>query len=285
MADPGAALQLHLEPKQPIEVATLTAAMNSIARQYQIFASRNDYVARISDAKLLVSSVRPGSIDISFLPDIATALAAGAVSVIDQLKVVNDFGGHLKWLLERFMPSKGAPKADEPTLRDCDDAINIVKPIADNGGSQTFNTFNGVIHQPVIVLNMIDAKEVLETAGRIKHELQFPRAAPHQRAPLIWTRLDRDSAKSRGTTPDKGLIESLDPKPKPVFFADHMSHVKSEMIQDEANPYKKVYFVDVEVSEVAGKVVSYMIVGYHGKDEIDFEIPHDDTPPMLSGSA
>jgi hypothetical protein len=45
------------------------------------------------------------------------------------------------------------------------------------------------------------------------------------------------------------------------------------MISDEENPMQKVYFVDVEVSRVGGKVTAYRIVGFHGKDELD--------PPIL----
>jgi len=47
-----------------------------------------------------------------------------------------------------------------------------------------------------------------------------------------------------------------------------MSHVKKEMIDDEENPYQKVYFVDVEVLRVGDKVVAYRIVGYHGKEDL-----------------
>ena len=80
-----------------------------------------------------------------------------------------------------------------------------------------------------------------------------------QRVPLIWTRLDRDKAKTEGQrSPDKGLIEEIDRKPQPVLFADNMARLKNEMIEDEENPYQNVYFVDVDVSKVGGKIVSYV---------------------------
>ncbi len=41
------------------------------------------------------------------------------------------------------------------------------------------------------------------------------------------------------------------------------------MIDDQENPYKKVYFVDVAVSRVHGKVVSYRVIGYHGADDLE----------------
>jgi hypothetical protein len=41
------------------------------------------------------------------------------------------------------------------------------------------------------------------------------------------------------------------------------------MIDDEENPYQNIYFVDVSVSRVSGKVVSYRVIGFHGKEELE----------------
>jgi hypothetical protein len=48
-----------------------------------------------------------------------------------------------------------------------------------------------------------------------------------------------------------------------------MSYLKKQMIDDEVNPYQSVYFVDVSVSRVSGRVVSYRVMGYHGKEELE----------------
>src|SRR4051794_25194531 len=90
-----------------------------------------------------------------------------------------------------------------------------------------------------------------------------------ERVSLVWDRLARDDAKVAGASShDRGLIEELDNKPHPVFFTDDLTFLKSEMIADEANPYQKVYFVDVEVSRAKGKIASYRVIGYHGKDDL-----------------
>jgi hypothetical protein len=52
-----------------------------------------------------------------------------------------------------------------------------------------------------------------------------------------------------------------------VFFADETSRIKSDMIAGE--PFKKLFFVDVEVSRVGGRVVSYKVVGFHGSDDVE----------------
>jgi len=264
-------LQLHLEPREPMEVSELTAALGSLARQYQSFAVEHDLAKRPADARLLVSSVSPGSIDISLLPDLGSyLLSAGLLgSLVDKGEIVLKFAKSIKTLLELFQKKDGLG-GDTITTKDCDDAINITKPIATHGGSQTFNTINGGVVVNVLTMNASDAAKILEAATQTKALLQNPDAETRQRVPLTWKRLDRDHANpSAKTTPDRALIEEIDTKPHAVHFTDDMAYLKSEMIGDEENPYQSVYFVDVQVSRLAGKVISYRVVGFHGKEELE----------------
>ena len=88
---------------------------------------------------------------------------------------------------------------------------------------------------------------------------------------MIWSRLDRESAKTIGTSShDKGLIEEIDHKPHAVLFIESMAYLKREMVDDfEKNPLQTVYFVDVSVSRAAGHIVAYRIIGYHGKEPLE----------------
>ena len=78
MADDPAQLQLHIEPQEPIEVYELTAALSALSRQYNLYVDRQRYFEKAGDARLLVSSVSPGSIDINFVPDLSSAIAFAA---------------------------------------------------------------------------------------------------------------------------------------------------------------------------------------------------------------
>ena len=95
MADDPAQLQLHIEPQEPIEVYELTAALSALSRQYNLYVDRQRYFEKAGDARLLVSSVSPGSIDINFVPDLSSAIAFAA-PIVSDLKVVSDFAGHIK---------------------------------------------------------------------------------------------------------------------------------------------------------------------------------------------
>jgi hypothetical protein len=115
-----------------------------------------------------------------------------------------------------------------------------------------------------------EASEIMEVAYERKAFLQNTDAEIRQRVPMVWKRLDRDATSPEAkTSPDRALIEEIDPRPRAVFFTDEMSAIKKQMIDDEVNPYQNVYFVDVSVSRIADKVMAYRVIGYHGKEELE----------------
>jgi hypothetical protein len=286
MATDEPRLQLHLEPSEPMEVSELTGALGALARQYQAFAVQNKLAKKPSDARLLVSSVAPGSIDISLYPDLAAYLAAvPMLALIEKAELIAKFGSALKALFEFFAKKKKeGDTGDDVSVKDCEDAINIVKPIANHGGTQTFNTINGGVTFNIITLNASEASKIMVAAIEQKALLQNSDAEIRQRVPMVWKRLDRDETRPEAkSTPDRALIEEIDPKSHAVFFTDEMSTLKKQMIDDEKNPYQTVYFVDVSVSRVSGKVVSYRVIGYHGKDELEAPSAEEDPGTIIMG--
>jgi hypothetical protein len=96
------------------------------------------------------------------------------------------FCSTIKSLLDTFLQTTEKVKSDI-AVRDCDDAINIVKPIAQHGGEQTFNVYNGaIIQQQIININTPKARGIVEDASRHKALLQFPQAERKQRVSMVW---------------------------------------------------------------------------------------------------
>lgn len=261
---PSYGLQLHLEPDNPIEISELTGALSGLARQYDVFAKEIELYPPTERARLLVSSVSPGSIDINFITETAAVLAP----VLSGLETATAFAKHLKDLFGLFSGEKDPPK-EGITVKDCDDVIAINKPVANNGGSQTFNTFQGPVINHIFQVNAPEAMRIIANASNCRSALQLPNADRRERVSMIWKRLDKDQVRTKGSTPDKGLIEDIDPRPRAVHFTDNMTFLKREMMQDTENPYLYVYYVDVEVSRVSGLVIAYRVVGYHGKEGLD----------------
>lgn len=260
-------LRLHMEPAEPIEVTDLTGALAALARQYDVFAKKHWAYPPSARVKLLISNISPGSIDINFVPEVAASIA----TLLPIVHSAHEFAEYLSWLLDFFKVIDGRSPPPEISVQDCDDVVNIVKPIAKHGGNQVFNTFNGSTINIFSPISVTEARTITENAVRTKETLRLENPERRERVSLIWKRLDRDAAKREGSTPDKVIIEEIDPHPRAVHFTDAMAYLKDEMIRDDDNPYRKVYFVDVEVSRVNRKVVAYRIVGYHGKDDLEEE--------------
>ena len=126
-----------------------------------------------------------------------------------------------------------------------------MKPIANHGGTQTFNVIHGGVTFNILTMDAPQASEILEVATHKKALLQNSDAETRQRVPMVWKRLDRDATSPEAkSSPDRALIEEIDEKPRPVFFTDEMSFLKKQMIDDEVNPYQSVFFVDVSISRI-----------------------------------
>lgn len=266
MASDDPFLNLHLQTDRPIEVGQLTAALGSLSRQYQRFAVYEGVTMRPADARLLVSTVSRGSIDISFIPDWVT-VGTLLVPHVAKYELIQKFAGHIKTLIEYFAARELG--SAEISIKDCEDAINIVKPVAQSGGSQQFLVVHGDVHATILSTTASKAKAVLEGAARQRAVLQPAQGEVRQRVSMVWTQLNRDEAKTEGVrSPDRGLIQEIDPKDHAVLFTDDLTYLKSEMIADDENPYQKVYFVDVDISRAGGRITAYRIMVFHGKEDL-----------------
>ncbi|KAB1087365.1 hypothetical protein F4V91_13590 [Neorhizobium galegae] len=269
------ALNLHIEPKDPIELDDMLASLATLGKRFQTFAREELADEFRRDPKLYVSSIKPGSIDISLIPDFIDAgkAAAGAVVAVgagDTAEAVKGFAESIKGLLDIFRKPEATKKEqDGVSIRDCDDAVNIVKPIAASGGSQTFNVNNNHGTQ-IFQFNMSspDANRIIQNALEKKASLLLPQTETRASVALVWQKIDKSLARTDGaTSPDKGRIDEIDAGAKSILFAEDMAAVKAEIMDDAM--LKMVYYVDVEVVRVDDKIKAYRVIRYHGKDPLN----------------
>src|SRR5260221_13529098 len=121
-----ALLNFHLEPDEPLEISELTNALGSIARQYQVFAAQEGVTGKLAEGKLLISNVKPGSIDINLLLDfVAIAISSPPMvpMLFDKYELLVKFPERLRSILNVFL---GKDHDGRPiTVSECDDAVNI----------------------------------------------------------------------------------------------------------------------------------------------------------------
>lgn len=265
-------IAIHIEPKRPIELPKLLANLASVGSEYQLY-SKNILGTSGKDAsKLYVGSVKPGSIDIFLQPEFLDMAKAGLVIAtssgsIDATSAVLDFGKHLTKLLNKF---KSKPNPTDITIRECDNAMNMAQNVVESGGTQTINYINVQgDFQPLYEMDAESAHRVFENAAETKAILKLPAAERLNSQAMLWKTFDKSPARTEGQrSPDKGIIEEIDPAPKAILFGDDEAGLKADILASDENPMQMVYYVDVEIIRVEKKIKAYRIVNFQGKDPL-----------------
>tara|TARA_R110002124_G_scaffold10096_9_gene50937 strand:- start:5170 stop:5982 length:813 start_codon:yes stop_codon:yes gene_type:complete len=261
-------LRLHIETVHSIPVEDLSNSLNAYGHQYQQFAVDQGFAPKAGDARLLVSSVSRGSIDIAFIPELV-AVGMTLLPLVEQGTLVVKFADQLISLIRQFQGHSVDDTGRNITVADCDDVANIVSPVADNGGTQHITVINGGVTVNQITVTQEQAHKIRKVARATKEALSVPLLEIRKAVSLTWQQLAKDAPKTQGKrSPDQGLIEEIDKSAHAVLFTEETAHLKAELIADGENPYRMVYFVDVEVSRISDRVVSYRVCGFHGKEEL-----------------
>jgi len=270
-----AGIAIHIEPHRPIELSYLLSGLKGIGDEYQHYSKAKLGGTGKNSSKLYVGSVKPGSIDIFLQPELieiakGSLAVASAAGPVDAANALLDFGNQLKSLLDLF---KNKPNPKDVSISQCDNAINITKNVVEAGGTQTITHINVEgDFQPIYQMDANDASKIMKQANEMKALLKLPAAERVNSVALVWKTFDKSPARTEGDrSPDKGIIEEIDPVAKAILFGDDEAGLKSRILVDEENPMIMVYYVDIEVVRVAKKIKAYRIVGFHGKEPLDYE--------------
>ena len=263
-------LKLHLEPSGPIEVAELTRSLGALASWFGSFVESNPLLGKGASAKLLVSNVSPGSIDLSLIPDFPTLYGLLAPAY-DPIKFMIEFGSLIKETIKSFSGDAAQAVANQATVTDCQNVANFAAPIANHGGTQSVTVIVGDVYNQILNMDSKEASRLVAASNKTRQILLGTQPPERRKAvTLEWIQLNRDSGRTDGkTSPDRAIIADIDPKAHPVFFTDDTLFLKERMIGDDENPYQKIYFVDAEVSyNSEGKVTLYRVAAFHGKEDL-----------------
>lgn len=133
------------------------------------------------------------------------------------------------------------------SIRDCDNAANIVKPIIQAGGVLNVNVIENVHVHPVDQVDFQRAQRITRHAEKAKSQLLLPHEERHFGVPLIWKTLDRSPPKTDGVrAPDKAVVPMLDERAHSVTFGENTA-VKQAIVAGDENPMQMIYYVDIAV--------------------------------------
>jgi hypothetical protein len=245
-------ITLKIEHAEPLE---LLAVSRSLARLGQRYAR----LARIDDAdktQLYIKRITEGSLIVDLSP--LVVLGAAVVASPEAFNTSIEFVKNLKMFVDYFL-GKG-PRPPEVTTKDCDEIRDIIQPVAvQSDGLFNIQATEGGSVAVTINLNPTEANAVQNRATREREIIREPTEERFTNETFYWQTADRDKASSEGQTPDRGIIESLDNRPRRVFVPD--PQVKAKLVTGAI--FENIYIVDGEVIVAKDRVQGYRITAVH----------------------
>jgi hypothetical protein len=227
----------------------------AVGEQFKKFVRQHGSDVAEDDIRLYIKEVRSGSI------------IAELVSVAQQYGMISPDGGWVvqfaEYLSEAYSYFKGDAAAKMPTLdkQDHDRLSQIVDPIAKDSGSQLNIIANSGVINVNLTLGSTDANAIQNRIRRSLDRLPDRMTGVHSDQVLYWYQVRDDSADKPG---DRAVIPRINPKPVKVQFSS-----EAVMIDRPENPFRLLYIVDVDVTEIDNKPVLYKVLGV--KDTMERE--------------
>lgn len=219
-------LEFKIQNVRPVELVDLTNSLLALGNEYQDFLGREHPEAIASEVKLYVNEVKSGSV-------IAT-LSAMSPLLLDGISYVNtvvDFASFLKRAMTVLSGNDDANQKTELTPGTLKNLVQIVEPVAKDGGSQLNISTMNVAGNVYLNIPSKDANVIQNQAARIQRERSTKTNGLHEKVVLHWfqARADKDSKSG-----DKTVIESVSPSPVKTICAT--DSLKSRMVLSEKNP-------------------------------------------------
>lgn len=275
-----ARIEIHFDVHEPVELITLTLALQSLARDYRRFMN-DDARARGTkiadeDVKLYVTKVESGSI----LAELASAtpVVGAFFSILDYQSVfaqyVSNFGTIAEYCRGLLKRPDLKPSDIEITKAGAQAIADVMAVAAANRGGNLrlsairagAETSDGARVYAEVTFSSDEAAEAQRGALLAQKVLEYRGDADYENVLLYFQRTSTDAAKSDGRTDDKAVINSISVKPLPVHFASPLDAARvNDMKADiHQNPFKSAFRVDVNVESDRNQVPRfYRVVHIH----------------------
>lgn len=275
-----ARIELHFDVHQPVELVTLTLALQGVARDYRRFLNERGRGSgkRIADddVKLYVTRVESNCI----LAELAgaTPVLGAFFSLVDYQSVfaeyVTNFGtiaDYFRGLLKR----KDLKASDiEVTKAGAQAVADVMAVVAQNTDGRLrisavragAETSDGARVFAEVTFTSEEAAEAQRGALLAQKVLDYRGDADFPNVLLYFQRTSTDEPKSDGRTDDKAIINTISPKALPVHFASQLDAARvNDMKSDpHQNPFKSAFRVDVNVETDRNQVPRfYRVVQIH----------------------
>lgn len=256
-------LRIHIKNSQPVDVSDFTKTMSAFGSLFSNFAQKNGKSKEEANAKLYVSKIIEGSIDIHLVELASLAV----IPFVENSNLILDFAKHIKSIYDYFVLSKGdEPELNVPELKGVHDMVSI--PANDRNGLMTVQVINdnaGNVIFEGCTFNHIEGNGIQNQSDNVlKERKALSNERDIYRKQLMTIYQVRKDGTDRG---NKGVIDAIsDRKLGLVFDSDIL---EDEILRSAQNPMLKGYIVDVIVQTVLGKPAAYKIMALHDVIDLD----------------
>ena len=256
-------LRIHIKNSQPVDVSDFTKTMSAFGTLFSNFAQKNGKSKEEANAKLYVSKIIEGSIDIHLVELASLAV----IPFVENSNLILDFAKQIKSIYDYFVLSKGdEPELNVPELKGVHDMVSI--PANDRNGLMTVQVINdnaGNVIFEGCTFNHIEGNGIQnQSDNALKERKALSNEGDIYRKQLMTIYQVRKDGADRG---NKGVIDAIsDRKLGLVFDSDTL---EDDILRSAQNPMLKGYIVDVIVQTVQGKPAAYKIMALHDVIDLD----------------
>ena len=256
-------LRIHIENSQPVEVADFTKTMNAFGALFASFAQKNGKSKEEANAKLYVSKIIEGSIDIH-LVELATM---GIIPFVENSNLILDFAKHIKSIYDYYV--KGAsfkPELTPADLRNVHDMVSV--PANDRNGVMSVQVIRGNVDSILYsgcTFNYIEGNGIQNKSD-------------YEGGYAIWGIADDGDVykkqlmaiyqvrKGEGVG-NKAIIDAISSKALALLFDSKV--LEDEILRSDINPIKSAYYVDVMILTAQGRPAAYKVMALHDIISLD----------------
>lgn len=256
MEEGGEAIVVTLDLAEPVEIRDFVSAFAGLGAQFEryIRERRPDLEDTV---KIYVKEVRKGSIEAELVPLVYNTI----ITSMDHIQIATGFVKTLNAKIRTILgPEHGLPHASKSELTSVVDTLAAVAN--DPNGRATIKSVRyrstGRTTEFEAEFDTLEAREAIQIIDAQYRELSQPADEDLEDQLLTFYQSNRRDAEKTG---EKGVIESITPKPLAVIYASELARerIKSIMLSGDRNIYKLGFIVDVNVLTRGGNPAVYRI--------------------------
>ncbi|MCI7348961.1 MAG: hypothetical protein MSN12_14375 [Bacteroides stercoris] len=255
-------LRIHIENSQPVEVADFTKTMNAFGALFASFAQKNGKSKEEANAKLYVSKIIEGSIDIH-LVELATM---GIIPFVENSNLILDFAKHIKSIYDYYVKgSSFKPELTPADLRNVHDMVSV--PANDRNGVMSVQVIRGNVDSILYsgcTFNYIEGNGIQNKSDYEQKEIRSVSDNGDVYKKQLMAIYQVREGEGVG---NKAIIDAISSKALALLFDSKV--LEDEILRSEINPIKSAYYVDVMILTAQGRPAAYKVMALHDIISLD----------------